>query len=510
MALTPLSTLLNFQKRINKSKKSPDFKFILIIVLIFLISRVIFFAIRVRFNAEPLKYFWQYIDPQLLKNNLWESLFFLHTQPPLFNLYLGIVQNLFGQSAPLIFHISYFLCGLIITVSLFLIMSKFNIPKWLGLSLITIFIFSPSSILYENFLFYPYPVTMMLCASALALYKFLKTKKLIFGTAFFLLLAIICLTRSLFHILWFASIAGVLIFYRRKHWKKIIISSAFPFLLILSLYVKDYFLFGQFTTSSWLGMNLSRISTFRWTGEERMQWAKKGKLSLFATIEPYNGLDIYRDIINQYFLHNDLGPRYSHVSVLNQEFKSTGDVNFNHILYIDISRKYLDDALHVICSRPDVYLSSIYESFKLFLYPSHDSHFLESNRRKITLIEKAYSQFFYGQFIHQIKQGIFIILVTISVFIFSLVTFLKSLNSKIPKTHSAVVLTFLCINIIYITLFSNLLEFGENNRFRMLINPFILIIFVYMLKQIFKKKKLVFLSRFLKKRHFGLEKSSQT
>ena len=39
----------------------------------------------------------QYLDPLLLKSDLLKSLFYLHSQPPIFNLFLGIVLKLSQQ-----------------------------------------------------------------------------------------------------------------------------------------------------------------------------------------------------------------------------------------------------------------------------------------------------------------------------------------------------------------------------------------------------------------------------
>ncbi len=71
------------------------------VVAVFLLSRVGYYVAGVRFDASSLPWFWQYIDPVLLKTDLGQSLWYLHSQPPAFNLFLGIVLNLFPGSAPL-------------------------------------------------------------------------------------------------------------------------------------------------------------------------------------------------------------------------------------------------------------------------------------------------------------------------------------------------------------------------------------------------------------------------
>ncbi len=42
---------------------------------------------------------WQALDTDLLRNDLLTSLFYLHTQPPLFNLFAGMIIKVFSDYA---------------------------------------------------------------------------------------------------------------------------------------------------------------------------------------------------------------------------------------------------------------------------------------------------------------------------------------------------------------------------------------------------------------------------
>jgi len=304
-----------------------------------------------------------------------------------------------------------------------------------------------------------------------------------YGIIFFLLLSAIVLTRGMFHILWFILIAFLIILFKKDCLIKILISLLIPFLLILGVYVKNYLLFGNFTTSTWLGMHFSRISTFQLSKDERLSFIERMKLSPFAQIEPFGEICVYRD-----FLDESQDSRFSHIPVLTEEYKSSGDANYNHILYIEISKKYLQDDLYVIRTRPDAYLKGLNASLHIFFSPSHDYKFLEPNRDRISSVEKIYSRFVFGRFFPKIKQGIFLILATMTVLIYGFTIFFKSMKRKIYRNKAKATLVFLWINIIYVTSLSNLLEVGENNRFRMLINPLIIILFAHFIDRFLKKK----------------------
>ena len=66
-------------------------KYGLVIVLVFILSRIMFSLKGGSFLATPLLFAKQYLDPLLLENDLLRSLFYLHSQPPLFNFFLGAI-----------------------------------------------------------------------------------------------------------------------------------------------------------------------------------------------------------------------------------------------------------------------------------------------------------------------------------------------------------------------------------------------------------------------------------
>jgi hypothetical protein len=72
-----------------------------LLTAVFAVSRVLYYWIGVRFNIETLPSYLQYIDPALLRTDLWRSLLYLEQQPPAFNLYLGVILHLFPNHAAL-------------------------------------------------------------------------------------------------------------------------------------------------------------------------------------------------------------------------------------------------------------------------------------------------------------------------------------------------------------------------------------------------------------------------
>src|SRR3984957_9337415 len=93
-----------------------------LLAMAFAVSRLGYYLFGVRFDARPVLHYFQFIDPELLKHRLFESLFHLHTQPPGWNLFVGTVLKFFPTLYPLVFHAIYILLGLGICWSLYYLM----------------------------------------------------------------------------------------------------------------------------------------------------------------------------------------------------------------------------------------------------------------------------------------------------------------------------------------------------------------------------------------------------
>src|SRR5271165_3335679 len=102
---------------------------LLLIVLSFVSSRCLYYWLGVRFDTENLDFYWQIIDPVLLRDDLWRSLFYLRAQLPGFNLYLGLMIHLFPSHLTAAFHMSYLALGLALGICLFLLLDRLRLSS---------------------------------------------------------------------------------------------------------------------------------------------------------------------------------------------------------------------------------------------------------------------------------------------------------------------------------------------------------------------------------------------
>jgi hypothetical protein len=235
----------------------------LALVAAFAASRILYYLAGVRFDAEPLDYYIQFIDPELLRNDLWRSLFYLKAQPPLFNLFLGLILHLFPKHSTSAFHCAYLIFGLILCLSLFALMERMQVARPVALVIALVFSLNPITVLYENLLFYEYALTTLFCVAALFLHRYASNGRAVDGTVFFCCLAAIAGIRSVYHLFWFGLIA-VFIYFSLRRWKRqTLLVTILPGVLLLSVYAKNFLLFHTLVpgNETFGASNFARLAT---------------------------------------------------------------------------------------------------------------------------------------------------------------------------------------------------------------------------------------------------------
>ena len=170
----------------------------IVIVLVFTASRLIFISNGGAFVEKPLAFAMQYLDPQLLKSDLIESLFYLHSQPPLFNLFLGIVLKL-SEISSLSYQLFFNTAGAVITLSSYGILIYLGINWIISLFITIVFMLNPTLILYEHLLYYSYFEVLFISLSLFFLMRWCRNKKAGDVLLFWTFLLCLGMIRSVFH-----------------------------------------------------------------------------------------------------------------------------------------------------------------------------------------------------------------------------------------------------------------------------------------------------------------------
>ncbi|MDP2704150.1 MAG: hypothetical protein Q8P01_02920 [bacterium] len=465
-----------------------------IIAVVFLFSRIAYYLLGISMTIGG----WL-LNQSFLKTDLLQSIFYLHIQPPMMNLLYGILMKFFGDYWLMYAHIIFIALGLCLSISLFLLMRRLGVsPSW-SLFFSMLFIISPPSILYENYFSYIYPSATMLCVAALFLHKFITVWKWKNGCIFFFLLTALILTSSFFHPIWFFAIVVLFITLFSNRRTMILKLAAVPFLIVLLWYGKNIYLFGTTAGSSWLGMNLAKTTIESFSQVEREKLAQGGIISALSLRAVANPSSKFQNLVST---------AKTGIKVLDEKINDSG-AQLNHLSYIPISKQLLKDSLRVIAWDPERYLrKAVAPAFYIYFLPASRFNFVRDNNGKISLYSRIFDNVVYGGFRHTaglgmsirnvLDLGFFIIAAYVIVFLSATKElydyFIKHNRAEFTPAYITTLL-FILGSVTYVMIISNLLELGENMKYRFMTDP---IFFVFLIVILYKMKKNRF--NFLKKR----------
>lgn len=446
--------------------------------LAFIAAHTLYFAAGIRFDAFPLVWGWHYLDPALLRARLLESLWYLHSQPPLFNLFLGGMLKVFPGNEGIAFQSVYLGLGFVLYLAVFSICRGLGVSRLIALGVSTALMVSPSFVLYEHWLFYTFPIATILTLSTLLLQRFLSTGKQWYACGLFVTLALLCGMRSLFHIGYYVLIGAALVVKLPQYRRTLLLALIIPGLFVGSLYLKNAVLFGECTASSWFGMSLWKISGRQLPEAQLRQLVAADRLSPLALIDVYSAPEAYPA---QYRATR----QYAHIPALSQLRKSTGAKNLNHISIVAVSHQYRTDAMYVLRHHPQAFLIGLSGASFGYFKTSSDLEFLAKNKQRIRLMDTIYNYLLYGKVPYNIlatglvpidsdqPQFFYIfLLIGLPLLVVNGLKLAVWRDAAIRlSSHQRIVIGYVCFNLLYVALIATVFEIGENNRIRFGTDP---------------------------------------
>ena len=333
----------------------------------FVLSRVAYAAAGVRFDAQalhpagPSQDQWQLLDVHLLAHHLVSSLWYLNSQPPLENLFCGILLHLpMGLQQP-VAAACFLVLGLTLACSTYLLLLELHVPVWAGIVLSLIVVLNPATILFENWLSWSYPAAVLLTAGSYCSVRFLRTRHSGWGLAGFACFAAVVLDDTTYQWPWLAVVVVVLLVAMRSSWRHVLALAAIPVLLVAGWYAKDAFLFGMDTTSSWVGMNLASTTLSLAPRSQLTALLHAGRISPIVSEGTFAAVSRY-------------DPRFVRVSssgarALHARFKADGATNFNNLVYVAVSNQFLHDDVAYITSHPVEYVRNASLGARVWFVP---------------------------------------------------------------------------------------------------------------------------------------------
>ncbi|MBK6311351.1 MAG: glycosyltransferase family 39 protein [Candidatus Microthrix sp.] len=306
-------------------------------------------------TQEAVTSLWHLLDVSQLESNPFTSLWFLHTQPPVFNALIAVLTQLpVSISTSLTWVLGVAHVGTAILV--------FNIVRWFGLDRPVAAVGSVLVVANPNLTSTVYLASSeLLVAFLVTLAIWLLTVYLDRPSAGPLLalssaLTAVALTRSAFHPVWVAVILGVVLLTRRPPSRRQIAAAvAIPVILIGAVAAKNQVNVGSFSMSSWGGFNLQRGVVAAMTRDQVRTAISDPRNAQLATTPPWLTVDQYPPA-EPPCVASHANPVL--LDPLKGATSSIPNPNFNHECYLPLYRQSAANAAALIRRYPGRYLAT--------------------------------------------------------------------------------------------------------------------------------------------------------
>jgi hypothetical protein len=450
-------------------------------VLAWTAIRILQWVSGVTYSDAYLDLGWQMVPRETLRHDVLGSVWYLHVQPPLYNLTMGTILRWSPFSDVRSTQIFILACSLAAAVGLQRLTVLLGFSARSAVVLATVLLADPFMIRYELEPTYEIPVLAMIVWALILLHRAIASPTLGRYAAASVALTAIVLTRSLFHPLWLIVIvAGMFALKPAVGWRPLVLASAIPVLCAGAWMVKNEAVFGEATLSSWLGMNLERGVVAPMDRDAVEAMIAAGKISEIASVAPFTDYETYRPYVEP------CTPAHTHPAVAEQ-LRPNGYADYNYECFLPVYAAMSDASLDAIRERPGEYLRSRVDAFKF----SAD-HVLEAGygRGPLRVIRPLYRVAFVdvrsdvdlGSWFHPLfGSGLAIVYPSLIVTAaFAICCMLMCRGAwRLMRRRAAVedlLIAACAFTVVWVVLTGAVLEMGENARFRAMVHPLMIVV----------------------------------
>lgn len=450
-----------------------------------------------RFDARYLSYGWQLIPWDVLSTDPLRSVWNLHIQPPLWNLLIGGMAWLspIGDSSTL--QLLMALIGLIGAALAAELGESLGLSRRWAVVVAVIATTNPEVLKGVFEPTYELAVGVLLLAVAVTLSRLTSmpnSRRGVFMLA--VLVTATTMTRSLYHPIWALALIVLGLWLVRRHIDRrtTLAALAVPVLAVGGWMVKNQFLVGEATMSSWFGMNLQRaVIPVLPRGDLEKMYAD-GDVSEIAMIGPFGNYELYADAMPP------CEPEHDHRS-LSEATRTTDQwsPNFNYECFLPIFSMAGDDAMAVIREHPEVWLEgrmwSLRATFAVATYPSESDsivmRFLDTTfsiaRLDMGGVLSTYGWGtpIYGQLEAPVDFGLSLILLY-SLSIMAGVRVLVRRSRRRALTTNDVTFVATSFTVAFSVVVGAVAELGEQARFRTMVDPLATVVAAVLITALFR------------------------
>lgn len=378
-AFTPRRPLISPISQLSVSTVRP--RNLMAVAGMFALSRIAYALAGVRFDAgaihpsSSVQVQWQLLPVHLLRHALGQSIWNLHSQPPLYNLFCGALLHLpRGWQTPAA-HAVFVGLGLALATATFMLLEGLGCRTRTALAVTVLVIANPAVVLYENWLSWSYPTAVLLTVGALCLLRWTITSRARWAAAALSCFAAVVLIDATFQWPWLLAMAAVVVMAGRRHWRRALLAAAIPIAVTAGWYAKNAVQVGSPTTSTWLGMNLYQTTLGLAPRSDLRSLTHSGALDALAGVPPFQPVTTY-------------APRFAAVPGTGTAATVSGSTrlgvpNYNNAVYTVVSGRYLSDDIAYIRARPTEYASNVSLAAEIWTMPADQYAWLKGNRSRV-------------------------------------------------------------------------------------------------------------------------------
>ena len=250
-----------------------------------------------RFDTSYLGFAWQLIPAEILRADPIRSTWYLHIQPPLWNLAIGSILRWSPFPDAISLQAMMFVFGVLLVGMLASIVHRLTSRPMLAVVVAVVATMHPD-VLGNAFV----PNYELATATMLVAFVWLATSSRRDGWWFAGLASIAtatAMTRSLYHPVWVVLVLVIVAWSVRDRisWRTVVVGAAIPVLVIGGWMVKNEVMFGHATLSSWFGMNLQRAVIPVLPADELQALHERGEVSSIALVGPFGNYDLYKPYV---------------------------------------------------------------------------------------------------------------------------------------------------------------------------------------------------------------------
>lgn len=316
---------------------------------------------------------WQFQNTAVLREDLLAGLWYLHSQPPLWNLFYGLSLKLFGDATLL--YVIGTAANALSTWLIYRLTSALTGATAIAFGAAALFAILPATLLYENF-----PLSTSFVAAMVLFATWCATRLQGPGhraafIGFVLALWALTLTRATFHLALVPLACAAATLPWRGGWLRrflplLALSASLPFLV----YAKNWIVFDTFSASSWGPMNLARMVTVDVPRDTLLETARKGDCDRIVELGAFAWTDQYRPAVQHDAWYVAAKQRLAHAAPYLR--------GYNSLEHLAAARRFAGAVPCMITTAPAIYLENVRRAARIFLSASHHYIFIASSGDK--------------------------------------------------------------------------------------------------------------------------------